>query len=513
ARRKTATAQDLLYAGGSEPSSLLPLKEVANETKEIVTLSPGTVMPSFAVTLLKISEFRADVPPLNVGANAGSTESVGDATEGKSPVSDGDDKLLMPPSRLPLKQRSVISRDANSRLSPTPRRKDLPQREPSPILSRRSFSRSISLGDTASDTTPPASPTTVRRSMTRSTDENVFSRLTSNPASSLANPDRGSIMPSWNRQSGTGKSLLTCTHTAEGHTKSVLSVFATDHLLFTGSKDRTAKVWDLGTGKELMSFSGHPNNVHKVTYCSQTQLVLTVSHSSIRIWDMRNSSEPCIKTLSSSGLSTSGSAAFTVSKHTDSLFRDHQINDIQLSPDGNTLFCGAGNVVQIWDLRRFSLAGRLSGHQAPVMALALSCEGEHSMVISGSKDHYIKIFEVIEDAAGIISPKYNLEPPHYDGIQSLALRGNVLFSGSRDMCIKKWDLTSAQLRHSINAAHKDWVCALDFLPGSNILLSGCRGGFLKLWQPDTCVSLGEIRAHSSAINAIATNSTSIFTAS
>ena len=69
------------------------------------------------------------------------------------------------------------------------------------------------------------------------------------------------------------------------------------------------------------------------------------------------------------------------------------------------------------------------------------------------------------------------------------------------------------LSQSINAAHKDWICALDFVPATNVLISGCRGGYLKLWQPDTCISLGEIRAHSSPINAIATNSTDIFTAS
>jgi hypothetical protein len=39
----------------------------------------------------------------------------------------------------------------------------------------------------------------------------------------------------------------------------------------------------------------------------------------------------------------------------------------------------------------------------------------------------------------------NLNPPHYDGIQSLAIRGDVLFSGSRDMCIKKWDLSKPEL--------------------------------------------------------------------
>ena len=54
---------------------------------------------------------------------------------------------------------------------------------------------------------------------------------------------------------------------------------------------------------------------------------------------------------------------------------------------------------------------------------------------------------MIDDAAGILSPKFNLEPPHYDGIQSLALQGHTLFSGSRDMCIKKWDLGKKQLKH------------------------------------------------------------------
>ena len=61
--------------------------------------------------------------------------------------------------------------------------------------------------------------------------------------------------------------------------------------------DRTAKTWDLSTGKELTSFPGHPNNVLKVAFCPRTQLVFTVSQSSVRIWDMRRGQDPCIKTL------------------------------------------------------------------------------------------------------------------------------------------------------------------------------------------------------------------------
>ena len=51
-----------------------------------------------------------------------------------------------------------------------------------------------------------------------------------------------------------------------------------------------------------------------------------------------------------------------------------------------------------------------------------------------------------EDSVGVMSPKYNLEPPHYDGIQSLCLGGDLLFSGSRDTCIKKWDLAEQRLQ-------------------------------------------------------------------
>lgn len=55
------------------------------------------------------------------------------------------------------------------------------------------------------------------------------------------------------------------------------------------------------------------------------------------------------------------------------------------------------------------------------------------------------MFEVAGEEGGSFSPRVNLEPPHYDGIQSLAIRGHELFSGSRDTIIKKWDLDKQEL--------------------------------------------------------------------
>lgn len=62
-------------------------------------------------------------------------------------------------------------------------------------------------------------------------------------------------------------------------------------------------------------------------------------------------------------------------------------------------------------------------------------------------------------------------------------------------------------------AHRDWVCALGVVPGSPTLLSGCRGGVLKLWHTDTLGTLGELKGHESPINSISANSSHLFTAS
>ena len=138
-------------------------------------------------------------------------------------------------------------------------------------------------------------------------------------------------------------------------------------------------------------------------------------------------------------------------------------------------------------------------------------------IATGSKDHYVKVFETVEKPNGVIQPKMNLEPPHYDGISSLAMFNDYLYSGSRDMCLKKWDLQNGCLVQSINQAHRDWITAIATLTspvgGSSQLLTSCRGGLLKIWNTDTMQNIGELKAHTTPINAIATNGECVFTAS
>uniref|UniRef100_A0A8C4Y8J4 Kinesin family member 21B n=1 Tax=Gopherus evgoodei TaxID=1825980 RepID=A0A8C4Y8J4_9SAUR len=339
------------------------------------------------------------------------------------------------------------------------------------------------------------------------------SPLTRRKSYDRGQPARGLINPVGGARSAR-TAPLQCISVAEGHSKPVLCVDATDELLFSGSKDRSCKMWNLVTGQEIASLKGHPNNVVSIKYCSHSGLVFTVSTSYIKVWDIRDSAK-CVRTLTSSGQVISGDAcAGTTTRTIASVQGEHQINQIALNPAGTMLYSAAGNCVRIWELNRLQPIGKLTGHSGPVMCLTVNqTVSNHDLVITGSKDHYVKMFEITDSVVGNVGPTHNFEPPHYDGIECLAIQGDVLFSGSRDNGIKKWDLEQQELLQQIPNAHKDWVCALAFVPGRPMLLSACRGGMVKVWNVENFTPVGEIKGHDSPINAICTNSKHIFTAS
>ncbi|KAM5174324.1 kinesin-like protein KIF21A isoform 3-T3 [Callospermophilus lateralis] len=473
ARRRTTTQMELLYADSSE---------LASDTSAGDASLPGPLTP--------VAEGQ------EIGMN---TETSGTSAR---------DKELLPPSGLPSKIGSISRQSSLSE-------KKLP--EPSPVTRRKAYEKAekskskeqkhSDSGTSEASLSPPSSPPSRPRN-----ELNVFNRLTVSQGNTSVQQDKGIINP-FPASKGIRASPLQCIHIAEGHTKAVLCVDSTDDLLFTGSKDRTCKVWNLVTGQEIMSLGGHPNNVVSVKYCNYTSLVFTVSTSYIKVWDIRDSAK-CIRTLTSSGQVTLGDACSASTSRTVAIpSGENQINQIALNPSGTFLYAASGNAVRMWDLKRFQSTGKLTGHLGPVMCLTVEqISSGQDLIITGSKDHYIKMFDVTEGALGTVSPTHNFEPPHYDGIEALTIQGDNLFSGSRDNGIKKWDLAQKDLLQQVPNAHKDWICALGVVPGHPLLLSGCRGGILKLWNMDTFVPVGEMKGHDSPINAICVNSTHIFTA-
>ncbi|TPP66401.1 Kinesin protein [Fasciola gigantica] len=316
---------------------------------------------------------------------------------------------------------------------------------------------------------------------------------------------------------------MECTHVARGHSNAVLDVDIVGNLMLTGSKDRTAKVWDLETMEEVDTFRDHPNNVSKVRMCPVSGLIFTVCSYFIKVWDRRESRK-CIRTLLSSGLYQDGELETKITRRQNICPPgETNIMDIVLGGShpslSHSMFLATANSVKLWDLRRYYAVGKLHGsHQAPVMVMAAdknpTTTEPQLTVVTGSKDHYIKVFNVGADASGLLTPTFDLEPPHYDGIESLALHGNILFSGSRDAAIKKWNLARDGRQEVMLAqAHKDWVQGLAVTGDGKTLISGCRGGHLKVWNVEDCMCLGEMpNAHDGAVNAVRTCGDRVFTA-
>jgi WD40 repeat protein len=120
----------------------------------------------------------------------------------------------------------------------------------------------------------------------------------------------------------------------QGNAESILSVaFAPDGVtLASGSKDKTIKLWNLKTGKEIRTLRGHNDKVNSVAFLpggSQNNLTLVSGSSdkTIKLWNPSTGKE--IRTLET------GSG---------------YIYAIAISPDGKTIAGGGSgeNILKIW---------------------------------------------------------------------------------------------------------------------------------------------------------------------
>eukprot|EP00731_Ephydatia_muelleri_P014568 Em0008g288a len=304
------------------------------------------------------------------------------------------------------------------------------------------------------------------------------------------------------RRSGSGR-LLTCVHTASGHTAAVTSVYADQNLLFSASQDRTVKAWDLKTSTELLTLEKHLSYVRSVKYCPHTRLIFTASQNIIKIWDMRNHKAQCVKTF---GSPTGSSDA---------------VQDLLVFGDGGSLFSASGNIVNIWDLQKMVHVGKLTGHNAGVSSLAVL----NNLLITGSRDRLIKLydldavqFDVVPTAGVVVAtypPQHTLQPPHYDAVTSFAVHSKYLYSAC-GVTIKQWDMRLHSLKQAVDGAHPQGsvIHSLGIFPASTpLLVSGCKGGLVKLWNTESCTNIGEVQAHKGSVNSIATNDSFIFSGS
>jgi WD40 repeat protein len=121
-------------------------------------------------------------------------------------------------------------------------------------------------------------------------------------------------------------------------------------LIATGSNDRTARLWDAETRKELLKLPHHPNEVHFVTFSPDGRTLATAAGPDVRLWD-----------LPGGGLRLLLRGEFK------------QVNALAYSPDGRWLVtAGNDKTVKLWDAgtgqERAALDWRIRGVRAVAFA-------------------------------------------------------------------------------------------------------------------------------------------------
>ncbi|GMT23895.1 hypothetical protein PFISCL1PPCAC_15192 [Pristionchus fissidentatus] len=317
---------------------------------------------------------------------------------------------------------------------------------------------------------------------------------------------------------------LTRTHTLEGHSKAILAVDSSEERLITGSKDRSAKVWDLQRSLEMYTFNQHPNNVTAVKLVPHSHLALTVSLHQVRVWDLRTSS--CVRVLQSSGQVVDGDGGSVGSRQNTIPFMEQQINAITIDPLGKLLFTSFKDEVKIWNLERNGAYGKLlsASHssQSEVSCLALAHSTESSSkydVFTGSRDHYVKMYEVPSNGSTIAQASFEFAPPHYDNVTALLPLNNFIFTAGKDKNIMKFNKSDMKRDHLEINAHNNYIQSLTSirLDNADILVSACKEGTIKLWDVETTRRLPLIEqissAHGDSINELSSNSSLLFSAS
>jgi serine/threonine protein kinase len=269
---------------------------------------------------------------------------------------------------------------------------------------------------------------------------------------------------------------ITLANTIKAHDESVLSIaISPDSKTIASSGDRTIKLWNLATGKEIFALNGHSQRVNVVAISLDGKTLVSGSDdSTIKIWNLAKKEQ--IRTLYG---------------HTDS------VHALAISPDGQTLIDGSDdNTIKVWNLTTGQKIRTLAGHTFWVRSVAISPDG--NTLASGGFDKTIKLWNLSKGRL-IHTLKGNAQT-----VTSVAISpdGSILASGSRDRTIKLWNIATGDEIRTLTG-HANTITSLAFSPDGQTLVSGGRDRTIKLWNIATGEEILTLTGHTKTVTSVA----------
>ncbi len=129
---------------------------------------------------------------------------------------------------------------------------------------------------------------------------------------------------------------------------------------------------------------------------------------------------------------------------------------------------------------------QLQGHEAGVMSVAFSSDGER--IVSGSSDKTMRLWDA-KTGASIGQPFKG----HEDGISSVAFSpdGRRIVSGSSDKTVRLWDAKTGASIGQPFKGHEKGVSSVAFSPDGERIVSGGEDNTVRLWDTKTGAQIGQ----------------------
>ena len=237
----------------------------------------------------------------------------------------------------------------------------------------------------------------------------------------------------------------------------VVAVTADGKRLVTGSRDGTAKVWDLLSGRELLTLQGHGHPVTCVAVTPDGQRVVIGSKDgTVRVWDTASNGEPLlleghVGPIQSVAVYSDGRRLVTGGGDgTARLWElpggrplltvqgwDWYLRSAVVTPDGRRLVAGnGGGMVKVWDTADGRELLRFQGHSAAIPSLAVTADGER--LVTGSEDGTAKVWDLLSGRE-LLTLEGQTGP-----ISSVAVTadGRRIVTGGADGTARVWEAAS-----------------------------------------------------------------------